>query len=159
MNWEFEEKFEQESLKQSRKRTKLSVKRTEYSRERRDLALQRTHLANQRTFQAWIRTSLSLVGFGFGIAKFLSSISEDQGNSDVYILGVSVQLSVFLGILMIFVGIFLTVIAYIRYYILEKRIGRNFRISYPWTSLVVVLCILIGGVVFLIDIIRHLLSA
>ncbi|WP_456389946.1 YidH family protein [Profundibacter sp.] len=35
------------------------------------LALDRTVLANERTFQAWIRTGLSALAAGLGIAKFL----------------------------------------------------------------------------------------
>eukprot|EP00425_Heterocapsa_triquetra_P002787 CAMPEP_0195055622 /NCGR_PEP_ID=MMETSP0448-20130528/4250_1 /TAXON_ID=66468 /ORGANISM="Heterocapsa triquestra, Strain CCMP 448" /LENGTH=158 /DNA_ID=CAMNT_0040085301 /DNA_START=16 /DNA_END=492 /DNA_ORIENTATION=- len=30
----------------------------------------RDHLANERTFLAWLRTSISMVSFGIGIAKF-----------------------------------------------------------------------------------------
>ena len=31
---------------------------------------QREHQANERTFLAWLRTSTSLIGFGFAIARF-----------------------------------------------------------------------------------------
>jgi uncharacterized membrane protein YidH (DUF202 family) len=34
------------------------------------LARERTRQAADRTLMAWIRTSLSLIGFGFGIAKY-----------------------------------------------------------------------------------------
>jgi uncharacterized membrane protein YidH (DUF202 family) len=34
------------------------------------LARERTWTAADRTLMAWIRTSLSLIGFGFGIAKY-----------------------------------------------------------------------------------------
>ncbi len=35
-----------------------------------ELARERTRQAADRTLMAWIRTSLSLIGFGFGIAKY-----------------------------------------------------------------------------------------
>src|SRR5262249_25787251 len=35
-----------------------------------DLALRRTFLAHERTLMAWIRTSTSLISFGFTIYKF-----------------------------------------------------------------------------------------
>lgn len=31
---------------------------------------QREHQANERTFLAWLRTSITLIGFGFAIARF-----------------------------------------------------------------------------------------
>lgn len=31
---------------------------------------QREHQANERTFLAWLRTSVSLIGFGFALARF-----------------------------------------------------------------------------------------
>ncbi|HHL21885.1 MAG TPA: DUF202 domain-containing protein [Aliiroseovarius sp.] len=36
------------------------------------LAIDRTILANERTFQAWIRTGLSALATGFGVARFLN---------------------------------------------------------------------------------------
>lgn len=35
-----------------------------------EFAKERTREAADRTLMSWIRTSLSLIGFGFGIAKF-----------------------------------------------------------------------------------------
>lgn len=42
------------------------------------LAYVRTFLANERTQMAWVRTSLSLISFGFGIAKFFQYLHEQQ---------------------------------------------------------------------------------
>ncbi len=42
---------------------------------------QREHQANERTFLAWLRTSISLIGFGFAIARFglfLQEFEVDQ---------------------------------------------------------------------------------
>ena len=35
-----------------------------------ELAIERSREAADRTLMAWVRTSLSLIGFGFGFAKF-----------------------------------------------------------------------------------------
>ena len=37
---------------------------------RRSSDKQREHQANERTYLAWLRTSISLIGFGFAIARF-----------------------------------------------------------------------------------------
>jgi putative membrane protein len=43
------------------------------------LACNRTFLAHERTQMAWMRTSLALISFGFGIAKFYQFLHETQG--------------------------------------------------------------------------------
>ena len=46
-----------------------------------ELAFERTRLAAERTLMAWVRTSASLISFGFGIDKFI------QGSSRPTLLG------------------------------------------------------------------------
>jgi len=43
-----------------------------------ELALERTRLANERTLMAWIRTSVSLISFGFSIYKFFDFFRGGQ---------------------------------------------------------------------------------
>ena len=40
------------------------------------LAVQRTFLAHERTLMAWVRTSTSLISFGFTIYKFFAYLNE-----------------------------------------------------------------------------------
>ena len=42
------------------------------------LAMQRNVMASDRTLMAWIRTSLSLIGFGFTLAKVFQSLAEEH---------------------------------------------------------------------------------
>jgi putative membrane protein len=42
------------------------------------LAVDRTRLAHERTMMAWIRTSASMISFGFGIYKFFDYFSADR---------------------------------------------------------------------------------
>jgi inner membrane protein YidH len=41
-----------------------------------ELARERSRQAADRTLMAWVRTSLSLIGFGFGIARFRDILLE-----------------------------------------------------------------------------------
>lgn len=43
-----------------------------------ELAIERTILAEDRSLLAWVRTSLSLIGFGFTIFKFLQYLREEE---------------------------------------------------------------------------------
>ena len=43
-----------------------------------DLALRRTFLAHERTLMAWIRTSTSLISFGFTIYKFFEYLVQTK---------------------------------------------------------------------------------
>jgi putative membrane protein len=42
------------------------------------LALQRSFLAVERTLMAWIRTSISMIGFGFTLAKLFQSLAASN---------------------------------------------------------------------------------
>ena len=42
-----------------------------------ELAQMRTRLAAERTLDAWVRTALSMIGFGFTIAKFLQDFVKN----------------------------------------------------------------------------------
>jgi putative membrane protein len=42
------------------------------------LAVDRTRLAHERTMMAWIRTSASMMSFGFGIYKFFDYFPKDR---------------------------------------------------------------------------------
>src|SRR4030095_4895232 len=45
------------------------------------LAVQRTFLAHERTLMAWVRTSASLISFGFTIYKFFAYLVETEGRT------------------------------------------------------------------------------
>ena len=42
------------------------------------LALQRTFLAHERTLMAWVRTSTSLISFGFSVYKFFAYLRATE---------------------------------------------------------------------------------
>jgi putative membrane protein len=42
------------------------------------LAIDRTRMAAERTLMAWVRTSLSMISFGFGIYKFIQVLQAES---------------------------------------------------------------------------------
>jgi len=43
------------------------------------LAYERTYLAHERTLMGWVRTAISLISFGFTIAKVFEYLREKKG--------------------------------------------------------------------------------
>lgn len=81
------------------------------------------HLANERTFLAWIRTSISIIVFGFVVAKFgivlrefliTQSHSVKQSNTSMCI-----------GVGFMIIGIVLALASMVRYRIVMHHIEEN----------------------------------
>ena len=71
------------------------------------------HLANERTFLAWIRTSISIIVFGFVVAKFgitLRQLLRMQGQSQ-HESGMSLAI----GVGFMAMGIFMALVSLVRY--------------------------------------------
>jgi putative membrane protein len=62
--------------------------------------VERTRLASERTLMAWIRTSISLIAFGFTIFKFSEYLSADKNRAHQPILS-----SWLIGLIMIALGL------------------------------------------------------
>lgn len=74
---------------------------------------QREHQANERTFLAWLRTSISLIGFGFAIARFgifLQQLDAAEGIADSSVFG-----SRIIGISLVGFGVLSIMLAAWRY--------------------------------------------
>src|SRR5215468_12464084 len=73
------------------------------------LSLQRSFLATERTLMAWIRTSISMIGFGFTLAKLFQSLAS----ADVLVRGPAgkVWTAEGVGMLLISLGTFALVVA------------------------------------------------
>ncbi|MEL7224296.1 MAG: DUF202 domain-containing protein [Cyanobacteria bacterium J06576_12] len=74
---------------------------------------QREHQANERTFLAWLRTSISLIGFGFAIARFgifLQQLNPTQAVTDTPVFS-----SRLIGISLVGFGVFSIILAAWRY--------------------------------------------
>src|ERR1700756_5068815 len=78
------------------------------------------HLANERTFLAWIRTSISIIVFGFVVAKFGITLREFlrvQGNSQ-HESGMSLAM----GVGFMAMGVFMALVSLFRYRTTMKRL-------------------------------------
>jgi putative membrane protein len=71
------------------------------------------HLANERTFLAWVRTSISVIVFGFVVAKFGITLRQffRFENLDPHETGISLAL----GVAFMVVGILMAMLAVWRY--------------------------------------------
>src|SRR5689334_8238904 len=63
------------------------------------LAFERTLLAYERTRIAWVRTALTLISFGFAIAKFFAYLREERGETATLMSPRTV------GLIMIIIGL------------------------------------------------------
>ena len=128
---------------------------TELAEIRNELAKMRNRDAADRTLMAWIRTGLSLIGFGFGIDKIVYVVASSQLEkspnlmTNVRIFGMS-----FIGI-----GVFSLFVAAILHRREVKRIDSDdykYSAPFPLTLLVALLVALIGLFTFFSILIRVL---
>lgn len=89
------------------------------------ISRQREHQANERTFLAWLRTSISLIGFGFAIARFGlfldqlgAAVADDSAPRSPLISSEA------LGLCLVIFGIIVIVLAGLRYADVYRQIER-----------------------------------
>ncbi len=91
---------------------------------------QREHQANERTFLAWLRTSISLIGFGFAIARFGLFLQEFQSANESSPSAANSQL---LGLGLVVSGVAVIVLAGWRYNQVFHQIERGAYRPSRWT--------------------------
>jgi putative membrane protein len=102
------------------------------------------HFANKRTFLAWMRTGISLMGFGFVIAKFVIFLHALEGK-----VTSSFSDSLIAGEVMIVVGMITIAYGYIEYITNEKDLDNNKYYSRK-TELFLFTAIIIGMAILLL---------
>ena len=117
-----------------------------------DLGYQRTRLAADRTLMAWIRTSVSMISFGFTIYKFFMYLRESNLLSG--------QLPMYgprnLGLGLVGLGTFLLGMAIVEYILYQRWLSREMREKFPMsTSLIAAILITMIGVLALINLLYN----
>ncbi len=108
-----------------------------------ELARERNRAAAERTLMAWIRTSLALIGFGFGIDRIVAAIHGLYPEARIK----PVQLSRILGLLYISLGIYALLMAAIDHQQELRRIRQQGNYFYrPRRSLSLIVAIAMIGV-------------
>ncbi len=112
------------------------------------------HLANERTFLAWIRTSISLMGFGFVIVKFAVFIRQMAMMVGDASPQTNPRGSAVVGVVMVAFGALVAIFGYIQFRKVEKRIdAEDYRPSSS-LSLLITICILIVSILLMLYLIR-----
>ena len=114
-----------------------------------DLALDRTRMASERTLQAWVRTALSMIAFGFTLYKFLQVM---QAQSTAPVLRPQAPRNV--GLTLVGIGTFAVTVACLQHWKYVKKL-RPVKPYNPW-DLAFMVGILIGllGVLIFASIVR-----
>lgn len=118
-------------------RDNLAQTRTDLAGERTSLAIERTAMAADRSLEAWIRTALSMISFGFTIYKFLQYM---QG--ELVEVTLRQQLPRNIGLFLIGLGTVSIILGCVQYFntmkLLRKHDGQTAR-RFP-----IVIAIMIG---------------
>ena len=82
-------------------------------------------MANERTFLAWIRTSISIMAFGFVVEKFSLFVKQMA-----FYLGKEAAppppgYSTVIGIILVGLGVVMGVLAFVRYKAVERQIEED----------------------------------
>ena len=99
------------------------------------------YLAAERTFLAWIRTGLALMGFGFVVARFGLFLREIAVTARIRSFE-STGVSLWIGTVLLLMGVFVNVAASIHHIALIARLNRGETIGKPSAVAIAVALIL-----------------
>jgi putative membrane protein len=113
-----------------------------------DLGYERTRLAADRTLMAWIRTSVSMISFGFSIYKFFQYLLE----SNLTAGQLQHQAPRNFGVALVSLGMILLALAILEYFLFLRNLSRETGQKYPIsTALIAAILLSVIGVLVLIN--------
>jgi putative membrane protein len=117
-----------------------------------DLGYERTRLAADRTLMAWIRTSVSMISFGFTIFKFFVYLRESNLLSSQLPLHGPRNL----GLGLVGLGTLLLGMAIVEYLLYQRWLSREMKKKFPFsTALLAAVLISLIGVLALLNLLYN----
>ena len=107
------------------------------------------HLANERTFLAWVRTAITIMAFGFVVARFGLFLKETSGTSNALTSPVSQGIGVFLVV----AGTVILVVSQLRFRVVRSELleGRfTARDDVEWTLTILLVIVGVALAVYLL---------
>lgn len=133
--------------KKTDENTELARERTGMAGDRTRWAADRTHWAGDRTLIAWLRTSLALIGFGFGVGRALEYLEKVGRVADPFYTA-----KIFGGGFII-IGVLAVIVAVLQHVRIEKRLqkkGYHRKEPWPLGLLTAIMLLLIGVYAFVV---------
>ncbi len=113
----------------------------------------RVHMANERTFLAWIRTSISVMAFGFVVERFslfVRQMSAYMGQA----APPHPSYSAMIGLILVGIGALMGLLAFFRFRSVERQIDEDTYAPSPVLSILLTLVVL-SIAVFLVLYLYH----
>ena len=127
--------------------------KTLMARQRTDWSAFNTRFGGERTLMAAVRTSLSLIGFGFTIYKFFESVLEKMGDH----APIRVNAPRRLGGTLVSLGIFVLVASSWQHWLFLKELKKESDRKFPWSvSLTAAVLLTLTGIVLLVTILARI---
>lgn len=118
-----------------------------------DLGYERTRLAADRTLMAWIRTSLSMISFGFTIYKFFMYLRE----SGVVAQQLPMHGPRNLGLALVLIGTALLAVATFEHILYQRMLSKELKQKFPLsTALIAALLITMLGLLAIVNLLFNL---
>ena len=116
----------------------------------------RVHMANERTFLAWVRTSISIMAFGFVVEKFSIFVKQFAFYMGKELSPPPKGYASVIGIILVALGVIMGVLAFVRYKTVERQIDEDSYQPSPVLNILLALSIIVIGLFLLFYLLHSL---